>query len=64
MANTEDKTACLENDPAQQKVADALSDDEVTVSDFMTFAKEYDVNVSLSDLPKHLDEDSNLGLVE
>lgn len=64
MINAEEKSVCFDQDPAQQKAEDALSDDEVTVSEFMAFAKEYDVNVSLSDLPKHLDEDSNLGLVE
>ena len=64
MANTVETTAYSEHDPTLQKTVNAIPEDEVTVSEFMAFAKEYDVNVSLSDLPKHLDEDSNLGLVE
>lgn len=63
MTSAEEKAPCFDSDPAQQK-ADVLPEDEVTVSEFMAFAKEYDVDVPLSDLPKHLDEGSNLGLVE
>ena len=64
MTSAEEKAPFFVSDPVQQKAADALPEDEVTVSEFMAFAKEYDVDVSLSDLPKHLDEGSNLGLVE
>ena len=65
MATVGELIARYDDDPAlQQEVADILSDGKVTISKFMAFAKKYDVNVSLRDLPKYLDEAKNLGLVE
>ena len=48
----------------QQEVADILSDGKVTIKEFMTFAKKHDVDISLADLPKYLEQAKELGFIQ
>lgn len=41
-----------------------LEDGKVSIGEFMGFVKEHDVDVSLSDLPKYLEEAKKLGLLK
>ena len=48
----------------QQEVADILADGKVTIKEFMTFAKKHDVDISLADLPKYLEQAKELGFIQ
>ena len=48
----------------QQEVADILADGKVTIKEFMTFARKHDVEVSLADLPKYLEQAKELGFIQ
>ena len=48
----------------QQEVADILADGKVTIKEFMTFAKKHDVEVSLADLPKYMEQAKELGFIQ
>ena len=45
----------------QKGVADILADGKVTMNEFMSFAKNYGVNISLGDLPKYIEQAKQLG---
>ncbi len=48
----------------QQEVADILADGKVTIKEFMTFAKKHDVDISLADLPKYMEQAKELGFIQ
>lgn len=48
----------------QQEVADILADGKVTIKEFMTFAKKHDVDISLAELPKYLEQAKELGFIQ
>ena len=48
----------------QQEVADILADGKVTIKEFMTFAKKHDVDISIADLPKYLEQAKELGFIQ
>ena len=48
----------------QQEVADILADGKVTIKEFMAFARKHDVEVSLADLPKYLEQAKELGFIQ
>jgi predicted transcriptional regulator len=48
----------------QQEVANILADGKVTIKEFMTFAKKHDVDISLADLPKYLEQAKELGFIQ
>ena len=65
MATVEELVKQYETDEALQKeVAAILADGKVTMMEFMTFVKKHDVDVSLADLPKYMEEAKKLGFVK
>ena len=65
MATIEELVAQYETDPAlQAEVAEILADGKITIQEFRTFAKKHDVQISLADLPKYLEEAKKLGFVK
>ena len=65
MAPIEELVAQYETDPAlQAEVAEILADGKITIQEFRTFAKKHDVQISLADLPKYLEEAKKLGFVK
>ena len=64
MATVQDLVKQYETDPALQKeVADILADGKVSMTEFFTFVKKHDVDVSLADLPKYMEEAKKLGFI-
>ncbi len=65
MATVEELVKQYETDKALQKeVADILADGKVSMTEFMTFVKKHDVDISIADLPKYMEEAKKLGLVK
>lgn len=65
MATVEELVKQYETDKAlQDEVAAILADGKVSVSEFLTFARKHNVNVSLSDLPKYMDQARKLGFIK
>ena len=53
-----------DTDPALRKeVEEILADGKITISEFRTFAKNHNVNVSLMELPKIVAEAKKLGML-
>ena len=48
----------------QKEVADILADGKITMNEFMTFAKKHGVNISISDLPKYVEQAKQLGFIK
>ncbi|MBE6041955.1 MAG: hypothetical protein E7220_05470 [Clostridiales bacterium] len=64
MATVEELIKQYETDPELKKEVDAiLADGKITITEFVTFAKKHDVNVSLADLPAYIEEAKKLGLI-
>ena len=64
MATVDELVEQYQTDKALQKeVADILADGKVTVKEFMAFAKKHDVEVSLADMPKYLEQAKELGFL-
>ena len=65
MATVEELIKQYETDEELKKEVDAvLADGKITITEFLTFAKKHDVNVSLSDFPKLLEEAKKAGLIK
>lgn len=65
MATVEELVKQYETDEElQAEVAAILADGKVTMSEFLTFARKHDVNVSLADLPKYMAEAKKLGFIK
>ena len=65
MATVEELVKQYETDKAlQDEVAAILADGKVSISEFMTFARKHNVNVSLSDLPKYMDQARKMGFIK
>lgn len=65
MATVEELIKQYETDPELQKeVKDILADGKVTISEFRTFAKKHDVDISVKDLPKYMEQAKKLGFVK
>ena len=65
MATVEELVRQYETDEALQKeVADILADGKVTMTEFLTFARKHDVDISLADLPKYMEEAKKLGFLK
>lgn len=65
MATVEELVKQYETDEdLQAEVAAILADGKVTMSEFLTFARKHDVNVSLADLPKYMAEAKKLGFIK
>ena len=65
MATVEEFVRQYETDEALQKeVADILADGKVTMTEFLTFVRKHDVDISLADLPKYMEEAKKLGFLK
>ena len=64
MATVEELVRQYDTDPELRKeVEEILADGKITISEFRTFAKKHNVNVSLMDLPKVIAEAKKLGML-
>lgn len=65
MATIDELIAQYETDPELKKEVEAiLEDGKITISEFRTFAKKHNVNVSLMELPNIIAEAKKLGLIK
>ena len=65
MATVEELVKKYKTDEELQKeVEEILADGKITIREFMTFAKNHDVDISLADLPKYMEEAKKLGFVK
>ena len=65
MATVEELVKQYKTDEELQKeVEEILADGKITIREFMTFAKNHDVDISLADLPKYMEEAKKLGFVK
>ena len=54
----------MTDEQLQKEVKDILADGKVSIQEFMKFAKKHDVDVSLSDLPKYIEQAKQLGFIK
>lgn len=65
MATVQELIQQYSTDEALQKEVKAiLSDGKVSMMEFMAFAKKHDVDISLADLPKYMEEAKKLGFIK
>ena len=64
MATVEELVQQYQPDPALQKeVADILADGKVSIKEFMDFANKHDVAISITELPKYVEQAKQLGFI-
>ena len=54
----------MTDEQLQKEVKDILADGKVSIQEFMKFAKKHDVDVSLSDLPKYMEQAKKMGFIK
>lgn len=65
MATVAELIEQYQTDEAMQKeVADILADGKITMNEFMTFAKKHGVSISITDLPKYVEQARQLGFLK
>lgn len=65
MATIEQLVQQYETDEALKKEVQAiLADGKVTINEFLTFARKHDVEVSLADMPKYIEQAKKLGFIK
>lgn len=65
MATVEELVQQYQTDKAlQDEVAAILADGKVTMAEFLEFAKKHEVNISLTDLPKYMEQAKKLGFLK
>ena len=65
MATVEELVKQYDTDPELRKEVDGiLADGKITMKEFLTFASDHDVDVSLKDMPKIIAEAKKLGLIK
>lgn len=65
MATVEELIRQYDTDPELKKEVDEiLADQKITIGEFMGFVKNHDVEVSLADFPKIIDEAKKAGLIK
>ena len=65
MATVEELVQQYQTDKAlQDEVAAILADGKVSIQEFITFARKHEVNVSLTDLPKYMEQAKQLGFIK
>ena len=65
MATVEELIRQYDTDPELKKeVDDILADQKITIGEFMGFVKNHNVEVSLADFPKIIDEAKKAGLIK
>ena len=64
MATVEELIQQYETDPELQREVNAiLADGKITLKEFLTFSKHHDLDVSLKDLPRVIEEAKKQGLI-
>ena len=64
MATVEELIKQYETDPELKKEVEAiLADQKITIGEFLGFAKNHDLEVSLADFPKIISEAKEAGLI-
>ena len=48
----------------QDEVAAITADGKITIAEFVAFAKKHDVKISLSDVPKYMQQAKELGFIK
>ncbi|MBQ6235801.1 MAG: hypothetical protein IJK54_07765 [Clostridia bacterium] len=65
MATVEELVQQYQTDKAlQDEVAAILADGKISISEFLTFARKHDVDISLADLPKYVEQAKQLGFIK
>ena len=65
MATVEELIRQYDTDPELKKeVDDILADQKITIGEYMGFVKNHDVEVSLADFPKIIEEAKKAGLIK
>ena len=65
MATVEELIRQYDTDPELKKEVDGiLADQKITIGKFMGFVKNHDVEVSLADFPKIIEEAKKAGLIK
>ena len=65
MATVEELIKRYDTDPELKKEVDGiLADQKITIGEFMGFVRNHDVEVSLADFPKIIDEAKKAGLIK
>ena len=65
MATVEELVKQYETDEALKREVDGiLADNKITLAEFLGFVKKHDVDVSLSDFPKLIEEAKKAGLIK
>ena len=65
MATVEELVKQYETDKAlQAEVQAILADGKVSIKEFMAFAKKHDVEISMSDVPKYMEQAKKLGFIK
>ena len=65
MATIEELIEQYETDPElKAEVEKILEDEKITIGEFLGFVRKYDVEVSLSDFPKIIEEAKEAGLIK
>ena len=65
MATIEELVKQYETDPDLRKEVDGiLADNRITLAEFMSFVRNHDVDVSVSDFPKIIKEAKEAGLLK
>ena len=65
MASVEELVKQYQTDKElQEEVAAILADGKVSMQEFLSFARKHDVNLSLSDLPKYMEQARQLGFIK
>jgi hypothetical protein len=65
MATVEELVQQYQTDKAlQDEVAAIIADGKVSISEFVTFAKKHNVQISISDIPKYMEQAKQLGFIK
>ena len=65
MATVEELIKQYETDKAlQAEVKAILADGKVSIKEFMAFAKKHDVEISMSEVPKYMEQAKKLGFIK
>lgn len=65
MATVEELVKQYETDPELRKeVEKILEDGKITMMELLSFAKQHDVDISVGDLPKIIEEARKLGFIK
>lgn len=65
MATVEELVQQYQTDKAlQDEVAAITADGKISIQEFLTFARKHDVQISLTDLPKYIEQAKQLGFIK